>query len=344
MPAADGVAVHHRDHGLRHHADEPLQVEHVQARDAVLAHVTAVAADLLIAAAAERLVLMAAAVVGAGEDDDADARVVARFGECVVQLVHGERGERVAALGPVDGDFRDTVRRLVDDLAVLLAGLPCDGAHDRPFGAQRTRKPDARYEEVSTGCAHSTAQHALLAPPYPRMQNNYAKMTSETGAGCRSRRAGGDRQKCGAAGPRDKNRVEGRRQGARPGEAASARSRPRRSRGEGRAQGRGQTSRTGRGKRNRCRQAKASMKSRANLAANVAPRQSGQSKRLIRDAGSSRDYRNRGFQASKTQRTRKPAPCAPEDAVRGQTRAQLFGKGSTHPALIPYSADRPRRR
>ena len=78
MPAADGVAVHHGDDGLGHHADETLQVQHVEARDVVLAHVAAVAADLLVAAGAERLVLVTAAVVDAGQDDDADGCVVAR--------------------------------------------------------------------------------------------------------------------------------------------------------------------------------------------------------------------------------------------------------------------------
>ena len=72
MPAADSVAVHHGDDRLGHHADKMLQVEHVQARDIVLAHVAAVAADLLVAARAKRLVFVAAAVVRAGQNDDAD--------------------------------------------------------------------------------------------------------------------------------------------------------------------------------------------------------------------------------------------------------------------------------
>ena len=140
MPAADGVAVHHGDDGLGHHADEALQVQHVEARDVVLAHVAAVAADLLVAAGAERLVLMAAAVVDAGQDDDADGRVVARLAERVVQLGDGERGERVASLGPIDADLGDTACCFVDDLAVRLARLPRNVAHGRPFVARREKR------------------------------------------------------------------------------------------------------------------------------------------------------------------------------------------------------------
>ena len=68
MAAADGVAGDHRDDRLGQVADLALQVEHVEARHAVVADVAAVAAHALVAAGAEGL------VARAGEDDDADAR------------------------------------------------------------------------------------------------------------------------------------------------------------------------------------------------------------------------------------------------------------------------------
>ena len=124
MPSADGVAVHHSDDGLGHDADEPLQIEHIQARDVVLAHVPPVAALLLVAAGAERLVLVAAAVVHTGQQNDTYGRIVARLGESVVHLRHRQRGERVAPLGPIDGDLRHPIAQLIANLAVLLIALP----------------------------------------------------------------------------------------------------------------------------------------------------------------------------------------------------------------------------
>ena len=70
--------------GLGDHADEALQVEHVQARDGVLADVAAVAADLLVAAGAERLVLVAPSVVQPVRMMTPTSRVVARNAEGVV--------------------------------------------------------------------------------------------------------------------------------------------------------------------------------------------------------------------------------------------------------------------
>ena len=80
-----------------------LQVEHVEARHAVVADVAAVAAHALVAARAEGV------GPGAGQDDDADRRVVARVVERADHLVDRPRPERVAHLGPVDRDLRDAL-------------------------------------------------------------------------------------------------------------------------------------------------------------------------------------------------------------------------------------------
>ena len=55
VAAADRVARDHRDHRLRQPADLHLEVEHVEAADAVVADVAVVAADALVAAGAERV-------------------------------------------------------------------------------------------------------------------------------------------------------------------------------------------------------------------------------------------------------------------------------------------------
>lgn len=95
-----------------------LQVEHVEARHAVLAHVSALAAHALVTSAAERLGPSACAAIGARqrarstfltcvasgtapvrptcEDDDADAGVVPGVREAPRHLLHCERNRRAA--------------------------------------------------------------------------------------------------------------------------------------------------------------------------------------------------------------------------------------------------------
>ena len=76
MAAADRVAGDHRDDGLGQPADLDVQVGDVEAPDAArlarLGLVAGVAADALVAAGAERQRALA------GQDDDADRRVLAR--------------------------------------------------------------------------------------------------------------------------------------------------------------------------------------------------------------------------------------------------------------------------
>ena len=68
VPAADGVAGDLSDHGLGQSADLNLQVEHVEAtdalaRDVVVTDIPVVTTDALIAPGAERV------GTGAGQDD-----------------------------------------------------------------------------------------------------------------------------------------------------------------------------------------------------------------------------------------------------------------------------------
>ena len=91
VTAADRVARDHRDDRLRKPADLHLQIEHVEAPDALVVAVAVVAADALVAARAERLGTLA------GEDDDADLRVVAGDLERVAQLEQRLRAGRRCA-------------------------------------------------------------------------------------------------------------------------------------------------------------------------------------------------------------------------------------------------------
>lgn len=67
---SNGVASHHADHRLRQPSDLHLQVEHVQPRHPVGAHVPRFATHALVAAGAERL------RAGACQDDDSDRGVL----------------------------------------------------------------------------------------------------------------------------------------------------------------------------------------------------------------------------------------------------------------------------
>ena len=63
-------------------------------------------------------------MVHTGQQNDTYGRIVARLGESVVHLHHRQRGERVAPLGPIDGDLRHPIAQLIANLAVLLTALP----------------------------------------------------------------------------------------------------------------------------------------------------------------------------------------------------------------------------
>jgi len=120
VATSDRVARDHRDDRLREPPDLDLEVEHVEATDALLVNVAIVASDLLIAARGERLCAFP------GEDDDADRRVVPGHLEGLDQLACRERSEGVAHLRAVDGDLRDPVGVLVADVGPFTLSLPLD--------------------------------------------------------------------------------------------------------------------------------------------------------------------------------------------------------------------------
>ena len=101
VAAADGVAVDEGDDDDGQRADEPLQVEDVEAGGAVRGDVAALALDGHVAAGAE------GRVAGAGEEHHADRGVVADVPEGVDELAHGLRPEGVADVLAVDGDLGD---------------------------------------------------------------------------------------------------------------------------------------------------------------------------------------------------------------------------------------------
>ena len=104
VTAADGIAGDHGHDGLGHGANLLLYVEDVEAGDFLfLVDVAAFPSNALIAAGAKRVRAFA------GEDDDADVRVVARHVQRGFHLVDGQRAKGVAHFGTIDGDLGDAV-------------------------------------------------------------------------------------------------------------------------------------------------------------------------------------------------------------------------------------------
>ena len=133
VAAADGVARDHGDYRLGRATDLDLKVEDIEPPDALLgdvvvSDVAVVAADHLVAAAAEGPVTLA------GEDDDADAVVIARLVEGVGDLEERLGPESVALVRAIDGDLGDTGcisrRVLVTDIAVVPDAHPLARRHD----------------------------------------------------------------------------------------------------------------------------------------------------------------------------------------------------------------------
>ena len=103
MPAADSVSGNHRNDGFWQRAELALDVEDVQARDAVFADVTGISTYLLIAAGAEGERSFST------KDDDTHVRIFMQDIERDEHLLHGLRTEGIAHFRPVDGELADAV-------------------------------------------------------------------------------------------------------------------------------------------------------------------------------------------------------------------------------------------
>ena len=148
VAAADGEAGHHGDDRQRTAAHLPLELQHVEAVDALGVLVAGVAAHLLVAAGAERQ------VARAGQDDHADAAVVGRVAQRVHHFLHRQRREGVADVRAVDRDLGDAVGLVEQDLAIRTAGRPVDLTH--VLRSSSSRKVEACVAN-SAGFSQSTA-------------------------------------------------------------------------------------------------------------------------------------------------------------------------------------------
>ena len=152
VPAADRVAGNQGNHDLRHGPNELLEVQDVEPRDAVPAHVPGGPPDALVAAGAKG-VLAVRVRSGAGEEDDPDLRVLAGVGEGLDHLADGLGAERVALLRPVDRHLGDPVRLVVEDVRVGFDGAPGGNHahHPRPWRKMFKETAWPRHGACNTG-------------------------------------------------------------------------------------------------------------------------------------------------------------------------------------------------
>ena len=124
VTAPDAPARNHGNDGLRAGSDLTLEVQDVQARHAVRAHVAARAAHLLVAPGAKR------EFARTREDHDADFIVVARVRKCRFHFTNRERTEGVAHFRTIDRDLGDPFGLFVKDVGIVARLLPFGNARE----------------------------------------------------------------------------------------------------------------------------------------------------------------------------------------------------------------------
>lgn len=135
MASANGIPCNEGDHHLGHRADETLEVEDVETRDALGIDVAAlfVSADILVAACAEGVFAIGVRA-SAREKDNADAGIIAGIRKSVEHFRDRLGGECVAPMGAIDGDFGNALCLVVEDILVIADGLPLDAIHGKKVG------------------------------------------------------------------------------------------------------------------------------------------------------------------------------------------------------------------
>ena len=147
LTATHGIARHQSDHHLGQAADDALQIQHVQARQAVLTDVTTVPTHTLITTGTEGI-----ATIGGRADPreqhHTDFTVIPDARKGITQLHHRLRAEGIALGGAVDGHASQAVRATVHK-DVLVAAPRC------PLRAWRTGEHLTHVTHRAQSSVHS---------------------------------------------------------------------------------------------------------------------------------------------------------------------------------------------
>ena len=125
MSSADGVAIYHGNNGLRERADRLVQVEHIQAGNAIFVDVSADAFHFLVASRTKCF------VPGPGKDDNTD---VSAFTADIYRIQHFKislRAKRIINFLTINGDFGNTFEKFKPDVFVFFNCGPFPFCHIR---------------------------------------------------------------------------------------------------------------------------------------------------------------------------------------------------------------------
>ena len=135
MTTTDGIAVDHRNDGLRQSAYLHLHVEHRETGHTLVVDITATTFHVHVATATERMlhVLQAFALRhlahGTRQQHHTDALQFTALGKGLTQLQCRLRREGVTVTGTVDGNLRNAVILLEDNLLELPDLFPLSCFH-----------------------------------------------------------------------------------------------------------------------------------------------------------------------------------------------------------------------
>ncbi len=118
MSAANGVAVDHSYHRLWHTTYLALNFQNIQARNAILIHISALALNRLVAAGAESL------VAGAGENYYINPLIFAANIQRIAHFIHRCRAEGISIALSVDGNFSDSFKIIEENVFIFPDGFP----------------------------------------------------------------------------------------------------------------------------------------------------------------------------------------------------------------------------
>lgn len=130
MASANGIARDEGDHYLGHRADETLEVEDIEAGNAMGVNVASlfVAAYILVTACAKRVFAIGVRA-GACEENNTNGGIITGISKGVNHFRNRLGGKGVAPMRAINCDFGNALCLVVEDILIIASGLPLDIIH-----------------------------------------------------------------------------------------------------------------------------------------------------------------------------------------------------------------------